>query len=238
MLDDATASALANALPPFPGFRPEAFDFLRGLKANNDRAWFQPRKAVYEDELLWPMRCLVAELGRELPRRGLPLTGDPHRAVFRIYRDTRFSKNKDPYKTHVGAYLTRSGDRHEDGGVYVHVGADERFVGGGFWSPDPVLLRRWRAQMLEAPGVFLDVVAGLEAEGLEVRLQDPLTRLPRGYEAAADSPVAHYLRGRGLFVDRPFTEEEAANPAFAETAAETALLLRPFLEWGWALSET
>ena len=225
------------ALPPFPGFRPDAFRFLRDLQANNDREWFKPRKATYEDELLWPMRCLVAQLGRELPPRGLPITGDPDRAVFRIYRDTRFSKNKDPYKTHVGAYLTRSGDRHEDGGLYVHVAAGDTWVGGGFWSPDPALLRRWRAQMAESPGVFLDVAAALAEGGLEVRTQDPLKRLPRGYEAHAERPVAEFLKGHGLFASRPFTEEDAAAPDFAEAAAETALALRPLLEWGWALAE-
>ncbi len=226
---------LDHALPPFPGFREEAFTFLRDLRAHNDRAWFQPRKAVYEDELLWPMRCLVGGLGRDLPPRGLPLTGDPGRAVFRVYRDTRFSKNKEPYKTHVGAYLTRSGDRHEDGGLYVHVAPGDVFVGGGFWSPDPVLLRRWRERLAAAPAAFLDVADGLAEAGLDLRYQEPLKRLPRGYEAHADAPIADALRARGIFAVRPATEAEAADPAFAEAAAATALALRPLLEWGWAL---
>ncbi len=231
------APVLDDALPPFPGFRPEAFQFLRDLKANTDREWFKPRKATYEDELLWPMRCLIADLGRELPPRGLPIVGAPDKAVFRIYRDTRFSKNKDPYKTHVGAYLTRSGNRDEDGGVYVHVGPDSRFVGGGFWSPDPALLRRWRAQMLDAPGVFLDVVEALRAEGLEVEMQDALKRMPRGFEHLAEHPIAPFVKGRGLFATRPYTEAQAASPDFAHWAADAALAIRPFLEWGWALAD-
>src|SRR5690606_41334595 len=81
--------------PPFPGFRPEAFDFLRALAAHNDREWFKPRKEVYEDEVLWPFRCLVADVTREARAQGIPLAGDPQRAIFRIYRDTRFSKDKD-----------------------------------------------------------------------------------------------------------------------------------------------
>jgi uncharacterized protein (TIGR02453 family) len=181
------------------------------------------------------MRCLVGGLGRELPARGLPLAGDPGRAVFRIYRDTRFSKNKDPYKTHVGAYLTRSGDRHEDGGLYVHVAAGDTWVGGGFWSPDPALLRRWRERLAAAPVEFLDVAAALEEAGLALRHQDPLKRLPRGYEAHAEGPAAEHLKARGLYAVRAFSEGEAGEPAFAEAVAETALALRPLLEWGWAL---
>ncbi|HLT46770.1 MAG TPA: DUF2461 domain-containing protein [Rubricoccaceae bacterium] len=226
---------LDDALPPFPGFRPEAFRFLRQLKANNRREWFKPRKETYEDELLWPMRCLVAEVAREASARGVPLTGDPKRTIFRIYRDTRFSKNKDPYKTHVGAYLTRSGARDEDGGLYVHVGADEAFVGGGFWSPAKALLGRWREHMAARPDAFLAVVERLEEAGLTLHRQDPLKRVPRGYEAHAAGPVAEYLKARGLYASRPVTEDELASPAFTAVVLDTAAALRPLLDWGWAL---
>jgi uncharacterized protein (TIGR02453 family) len=228
---------LDATLPPFPGFRPEAFRFLRQLRKNNDRAWFKPRKGTYEDELMWPMQCLVAELGRELPARGVPLAGDPARALFRIYRDTRFSANKDPYKTYVAAYLSRSGDRKEDGGLYVHVGHDECFFGSGFWNSDKALVSRWRERLASAPGEFLDAVATLEEAGLEVRMQDPLKRMPRGYEPAADSPAAEYLKAKGLFATRNFTQEEAGSPELAATIADTAVATLPLLRWGWALME-
>lgn len=228
---------LPDTLPPFPGFRPEALRFLRALKKHNRREWFKPRKETYEDEVLWPMRCLVAELAREAPARGLPLTGDPGRAIFRIYRDTRFSKNKDPYKTHVGAYLTRSGDRDEDGGLYVHVGADEAFVGGGFWSPSRDLLRRWRERLAAAPDTFLGIAEGLEADGLTLHRQEPLKRVPRGFEAHASGPVAEYLKAKGLYATRPVTEEAMASPAFTAIVLDTATALRPLLDWGWALAD-
>jgi uncharacterized protein (TIGR02453 family) len=228
---------LDDALPPFPGFRPEAFRFFRQLKRNNHREWFKPRKETYEDEVLWPMRCLVAEVAREAPAHGVPLTGDPRRAIFRLYRDTRFSKNKDPYKTHVGAYLTRGGGREEDGGLYVHVGADEAFVGGGFWSPSPGLLRRWREHMTAAPDAFLGVVEQLEDRSLTLHRQDPLRRVPRGYEIHADGPVAEYLKAKGLYATRPVTEDELASPAFTAVVLDTAAALRPLLDWGWALAE-
>jgi len=226
---------LDSTLPPFPGFRPEAFDFLRELKANNDRAWFKARKATFDDELAWPMSCLVEQLGRELPARGVPLTGDPARAVFRIYRDTRFSANKEPYKTHLAAYLTRSGDRKEDGGLYIHAGADECVVGAGFWNSDPALVRRWRERLAAAPAEFLDAVASMEGEGLEMRAQEPLKRMPRGYEGHADAAAAPWLRAKGIFAAQKLTEAQAGAPQFANSVADVAEAAMPLLRWGWAL---
>ena len=94
---------MAVASPPFSGFSPEAIQFLADLAANNDRAWFQPRKADYERLLKEPLEALVAALAERFEARGIPLQADPKRSIFRIYRDTRFSKDKSPYKTNVGA---------------------------------------------------------------------------------------------------------------------------------------
>jgi uncharacterized protein (DUF2461 family) len=82
--------------PPF-SFSPEAIQFLADLAANNDRAWFQPRKADYERLLKEPLEALVAALAERFAARGIPLQADPKRSIFRIYRDTRFSKDKSPY---------------------------------------------------------------------------------------------------------------------------------------------
>lgn len=89
---------MAVAAPPFTGFTPEAIQFLADLAENNDRSWFQPRKAAYERLLKEPMEALCAALAERFADRGIPLLADPKRSPFRIYRDTRFSRNKDPYK--------------------------------------------------------------------------------------------------------------------------------------------
>jgi uncharacterized protein (TIGR02453 family) len=85
----------------FVGFQPDALTFLADLAEHNDRAWFQPRKADYERLLKEPMESLVATLDEGFAARGIPLRADPKRSIFRIYRDTRFSKDKSPYKTKV-----------------------------------------------------------------------------------------------------------------------------------------
>ena len=109
----------------FAGFRPAAFEFFNGLRDNNDPAWFKPRKAVYEAEVLVPFRALVAAAGEALARAGLPLVSDPRHGIFRIYRDVRFSPDKHLYKTHAGAVLTRSGDKRDPGLLYLHVAPGE-----------------------------------------------------------------------------------------------------------------
>src|SRR6188508_3801769 len=112
----------------FPGFSPDAVDFLVELAQNNDRSWFQPRKAEYERLLREPMEALVADLAERLAARGIPLRADPKRSIFRIYRDTRFSKDKSPYKTHVAANFPwvdpERGEDHDGGhagGGYFHL---------------------------------------------------------------------------------------------------------------------
>src|ERR1700689_1040381 len=95
----------------FAGFRPAAFGFFRGLAKHNDPLWFKPRKAIYDTEVLVPLRALLVALGAALEAAGVPLVGDPGRSIFRIYRDVRFSASKQLYKTHAGAVLTRSGGK-------------------------------------------------------------------------------------------------------------------------------
>ena len=85
------------------GFRPEAVEFLAELAANNERAWFQPRKAEYERLLKEPLEALCIALEERFRERGIPLRADPTKSPFRIYRDVRFAKDKSPYKTNIGA---------------------------------------------------------------------------------------------------------------------------------------
>ena len=94
---------MATAAPAFTGFTPEAIQFLADLAEHNDRSWFQPRKGDYERLLKEPMEQLCVAVGERFAQRGIPLLSDPKRSPFRIYRDTRFSKDKSPYKTHVAA---------------------------------------------------------------------------------------------------------------------------------------
>src|SRR3954464_14977659 len=140
----------------FTGFRPEATEFLAELAMNNERAWFQARKGDYERVLKGPLEALCVALDDAFRARRLPFSADPARSPFRIYRDVRFSKDKSPYKTNVGAdfpWVGHTSDASGDGlaggreagiGGYFHVQPGEVFVGGGMWHPEPARLAAWR----------------------------------------------------------------------------------------------
>jgi len=224
-----------DALPPFPGFRKEALKFLVDLKKNNEREWFKARKSTFDDEVMWPLKCLVADVAHEVQQRGLPLNGDAKGSVFRIYRDVRFSKNKDPYKTHVAAVLSPSGKKDDPGGIYIHIEPKKCFLVAGFWNPEKDLLARIRENMASTPETFLTIVRDTEKAGMKLTTHDSLKRLPRGFEEHADSPAAEYLKWKGFIISQECRVADIEKPAFTQQVADFAESVRPALEFGWVL---
>lgn len=211
----------------FSGFRPEAIDFLADLAQNNDRAWFQPRKADYERLLKEPMEALVAALAERFEARDIPLRADPKRSMFRIYRDTRFSKDKSPYKTNVGAsfpYLAGAGGAADEGahgnGAYFHLEPGESYAGGGMWMPEKPRLDAYRQAIVDDPdrvrGILEDP-ALLKAFG-PVHPHEMYRRVPPGYPA--DHPMAEYLRYKDVVFGRRLTDDEIRSPALPDLLAD------------------
>lgn len=222
----------------FKGFSDEGLAFLRGLAKHNDRAWFALRKAVYESQVLGPMREFVAELSERLARGRIPLAGDPQRAVYRIYRDVRFSPDKSPYKTHIGAYLTRDGGRGEPGGLYVHVQPGASFMAAAFYQIDPALLTRWRSAIMEDPKRFRTMLRALERAGLQLTKADEhdgsLKRLPRGF-ANPPPDLEEYFRLRSFTVSRDLTDRELQSAKVVEVASRFTKAALPLFRYGWSL---
>jgi len=143
----------------FQGFSRDALQFLVDLALNNDRNWFQPRKAEYERLLKEPLEALIADLAVELDKRDVPLEADPRKSPFRIYRDVRFSKDKSPYKTHVAASFpwvgrgqaTSEGESERHGGGYFHLSPEGSYMGGGMWHPEPARLAAFRRMVDKQP---------------------------------------------------------------------------------------
>ena len=221
----------------FAGFRPAAFAFFSELQDNNDPAWFKPRKALYETEVLAPFRELIAAVGDALGRAGLPLSGDPRRGIFRIYRDVRFSPDKRLYKTHAGAVLTRSGGRRDPGVLYIHVAPGESMVAAGFWHPEPALLARLRRAVLADPDDFLSIADRLAAAGSPLSSDDKLSRPPRGLEAAKGTAVAEYVCWKSFTAHRMLSDGEMQAPKLVDRIIDFARTVLPFLEWGWAAAD-
>jgi uncharacterized protein (TIGR02453 family) len=221
----------------FAGFRPAAFAFFSELQDSNDPAWFKPRKALYEAEVLAPFRELIAAVGEKLAQAGLPLVGDPRRGIFRIYRDVRFSPDKRLYKTHAGAVMTRSGGRRDPGVLYIHVAPGESMAAAGFWHPEPALLARLRRAVLVDPEGFLAITGGLAAAGCPLSSDDKLSRPPRGFEAAKGTPVAEYVGWKSFTAHRMLRDAEMQSPALVDRIADFARTVLPLLEWGWAADD-
>lgn len=198
-------------------FPPEALTFLRGLKRNNRREWFLAHRDDYEAHVRGPMLALIQRLADDLRESAPEIVCDPKTAMYRIYRDVRFSANKAPYKTHVAAsFPTRGLPKHEGAGLYFHVSPTEVWIGGGMYAPQTPQLhavrehiathvKRLRA-IVESPG-FRKTVGSLEGERLQ--------RVPRGF--ANDHPAAEFLKYRQFLAGCELEPKLATDPKFYGT---------------------
>ena len=217
----------------FTGFPPATFAFLKGLAANNDRVWFTANKATYEKVVLGPFHLLLADVVSALAEKGIPLAGDPKKAIFRIYRDVRFSKEKLPYKTHAGAVLTHDGIKGASGILYFHIDPEGCFLAAGFHAPEPEQLGAIREAMYIDPPRFEAIRDGLAKSGLVLDASETLSRMPRDYQDAADWPIADALRLKRFVVRRALKPETVASPALIRAAVTFAAEAEPLLRFGW-----
>ena len=209
----------------FAGFSREAVQFLAELAANNERAWFQPRKAEYERLLKRPLEELCVALGERFEARGIPLVADPARSPFRIHRDTCFSKDKSPYKTSVAARFPWVGGGP---GGYFSLGPGEIHLGGGMWHPEPSLLAAWRAAVVEQPAVVhaaLDDPDFVRTFGLVGG--ERLKRVPVGFRA--DHPDADLLKLKDVTFWRLLSDEAALSADLPDELADSFAAALPVL---------
>jgi uncharacterized protein (TIGR02453 family) len=227
---------MAIAASTFTGFRPEAVQFLADLAANNERAWFQPRKAEFERLLKQPLEALIAALADRFAERGIPLRADPAKAPFRIYRDVRFSKDKSPYKTNIGASFPWAADDAEpgphhgrseianvhSGGGYFHLSPGEIYVGGGIWHPEKPWLDAFRQHVVDEPASLrrlIDEPRFRTTFGTLSQDGHALQRVPSGYPA--DHPEADTLKLKDVVFGRRLSDAEAGSVELPDVIAET-----------------
>ena len=226
--------------PDFTGFPASAFDFFTGLKENNDRTWFKARKDTYDIDVKFVMECLVSEFSANRRPKGFPVQGDPKRGMFRIYRDVRFSKNKEPYKTHAGAVLSRSGGKGDPGIIYIHIEPGESFISAGFYSLDKEFLAAWRTRMATDPDQFLDLVSPFTKPRSKyfLRHRGALKNMPRGFQEHAESPVAEYIKWKHFLLGRKITDKQAQSRNLVNLIAEIGDVAEDFLTYGWEIHQT
>lgn len=217
----------------FDGFRREALDFLIELGLNNDRSWFTPRKAQYEALLKVPLEQFCAALGTELEARGIPMRAD-ERSPFRIYRDVRFSKDKSPYKTNVGASFPWTGAGGGVGG-YLHIEPGASFTGGGMYHPSPARLAAWRAAVVEdRAGVHAAVGdPGFVAAYGRVDAESVLKRAPAGFDPA--DPDLELLKLKDVIFGHALGDDEVLAPDLPRRIASELAASLPVMTYLAAL---
>jgi uncharacterized protein (TIGR02453 family) len=224
-----------TAAPPFTGFGPAALPFLEGLAANQTRDWFLANKPIYERDLRGPLGSLVESLAFAFAAHDIPLTGDARRSLFRMHRDVRFSKDKSRYKTNAGAVLTRDGLKNSNGLLYIQIGGEGgSFMAAGFYHAEPDDLGTLRRAIAEHAERWLALEVGLGDAGLALGGGDAMTRLPRGFEDHAGSPVAPSLKLRNFVVRRPIAAKRLHDPGLVDDIVEFTSAALPVLRFGWS----
>jgi uncharacterized protein (TIGR02453 family) len=220
-------------------FTDESLRFLRGLARNNRKDWFEAHRAEFEEHVREPLAELVREMDVRMASFAPEMVGDPKRSVFRIHRDTRFSKDKSPYKLNAACWFfhgdgtSKVGREAHGGGAgfYFHLQPGACFTGGGIWMPPPPALKRIRAAIAADPRGF-GKLAGAPKLVKRLRgLSDEamLKRVPRGYDA--DHPAAAWLRYTSFTVGRPVSDAEATSSRLGANLAKDFELMVPLVRW-------
>jgi uncharacterized protein (TIGR02453 family) len=197
----------------FRGWPDEAIEFYEGLTADNTRAYWQDHKPVYEQCVKAPMEALLAELTDEFGAGRL----------FRPHRDTRFSKDKSPYKLTCAAHLSAG---------YISFSADGLFVGSGLYNPEPEMLARYRAAVADdvSGGRLERLVTSLRADGYDVVAHDMLKTAPKGYPK--DHPRIELLKYKGIALGKQWPVGAWLGSRKAKDRVVTVLRdARPLGDW-------
>ena len=206
---------------PARHFTPALFRFMRDLEAHNDREWFNANKDRYLNDLRDPALQFVVDFGARLAKISPHFLADPRPnggALFRIYRDIRFSKDKRPYKDHAGLHF-----RHEAGksahtpGFYLHLQPGASFVGVGLWRPDNPTLKVIRDALVADPASWRKAV-GNPAFRKEFRVSgESLKRPPKGYDP--DHPLIEVLKMKDFTAYAPLTQKQVTATGFVDEFA-------------------
>ena len=195
-------------------FTRKTVSFLRSLKRNNNREWFRAHKEDYERHVREPMASVVARLAADMRSFAPELIADPKVSLFRPYRDTRFSSDKSPIKTAVGArFPSRQFARGEGAGLYFEVTPDWVWIGGGMYMPSSADLNAIREEITAShPRLHRLVTSPSFKRACGEMTGDRLTRVPRGY--VKDHPAARYLQFKQFLGAAEYEASFATSPAF------------------------
>jgi uncharacterized protein (TIGR02453 family) len=216
-------------------FTPDALKFLRGLARNNDRAWFDPRKHLYEREIKAPMLAIIDEVNHALATFAPDHVRQPQKAMMRIYRDTRFDAARGhparPYKTNVAAWWIRAGlEKTSGAGFYFHVSPKETIIAAGIYMPTKDQLLALRRHIEQHHTEFRKILANKKLLARMSELEgDQLKRVPRGF--CSESPAADLLRYQQWGVSATLPAEAAIKPTLVKEITTRFALAAPLIHF-------
>lgn len=202
--------------------------FLKGVAKNNNREWFEKNKPTYLAQKT-AFDDFLEALHKDLLKFDDGLAGlNPRKQAFRIYRDVRFSKDKRPYKTNMGAGFSPKGKMEQEPGYYIHIEpGNKSFVAGGLYMPDPPNLAKVRQEIDYNPERLLKILNAKKFKAFFGGLSDwdKLKTVPKGY--AKDHPHIELLKNKSFVVSHNFTDAEVVSKQFPKKVAEACKLLKP-----------
>lgn len=215
----------------FPGFSPEAHKFFRSLRRNNDRDWFQARKETFDTEVKAPMEELVSVVNAALMEFAPNHITEPKKAIYRIYRDTRFSSDKTPYKTHIAANFPRHGlEKHAAAGFYFSVSDEGIEVAGGVYMPDPAALLAIRNHIAENHAGLKKIVTNKKLISLLGDFYgESLARPPKGFDP--EHPAITYLKMKQWMFYRTLEGDLMTKPALAKELIARFKAVAPLIDF-------
>ncbi len=211
--------------------QPATLKFLKDLKRNNNKPWFDKNRKQYDtarEDFIALVEQVIKEIGAFDPAIAAL---EAKRCVFRINRDVRFSKNKDPYKNNMAGYFNKDGKNGPGAGYYMHIEPGHSFVAGGIWMPEPPVLAGIRQEIdynfddwkkiVESKTFRKQFAKGLEGESL--------SRPPKGYDD--QNPAIGYIKRKSFVVTRPFTDADVQGKSFVKEISKTFQSMKPLVDF-------
>jgi len=207
--------------------------FLRELQTNNNREWFHKNKLRYESEVLFPALNYISEIAKELPAISKNFTAIPKRmggSIMRVYRDTRFSKDKTPYKTNIGIQFRHrlAKDVHSPG-YYIHISPDEYFIGIGTWHPPSAALFKIREYIIEHPNKWITAINDKAFRKEFELVGDKLKIVPRGFDK--DHELIDDLRWKDFIASKDVDEQFVLNENFVSETVQLFKQASPYMKF-------
>ena len=211
--------------------QPSTLKFLKDLKKNNNKPWFDEHRKQYENSKA-DILVLTTQMINAIAIFDKPIgILQPKNCTFRINRDVRFSKNKDPYKSNMAAYFNKDGKKGIGAGYYLHIEPGKSFAAGGVWVPEPAVLagirqeidynyKEWQ-NIIKNKSFVKTFTAGIEG--------DALVRPPKGYDE--NNPAIDFIKMKSFIVSKTFTDAEVQNKIFVKNIAGSFVAMKPVIDF-------